>query len=282
MVPIIRPKIIDYFYDLEGNIIGKIAGVFLKEPIDVNGLMKEFILALEKLKGENIQALLIEDLHKFSNKELDTIERESNLKIIRGMDILLAFLPLALDSIYKQLGVDLKSQEVLIIGQEEELTKKTIEAICKSVSFITITGEYEKESVERIYEYILEKTGLSIFHSKNIDKILTNYSIIINLIDNCMINTNKIRKDAIIFDFSISKFFSKNIIKNTKLTPIEEFVFKGEHIRKSSHIPKLLPAHIYEYLAERNTADFCGFYGKGELLTVEEFVNLKIKNKGTL
>jgi len=192
---------------------------------------------------------------------------------------LIDFLSLALDSIYKFSDKDLKSKEALIVGKEEKLTIKTIESICKNVRFITIAGDYEEESVERIYQYVLEQTGLSIFYSKSIDKILTNYSIIINLIDNCKLNVKKIKNDAIIFDLSIDKQFSNKLMQNKHLIAIEDFVFKGDdvNINGNAFIPELIPSHIYKCLTEPKPEDFYGIYAGGLIYTLEEFMNYKTK-----
>ena len=245
-------------------------------------MVQEFIHGLEKLKDENTQALLIEDLHMFDKIQLDLIEKNSNLKVIDGIDILVDYLPLVLNNIYKLLNEDLRNKEVLIIGYEEELTEKVIESICKDVRFITVTGDFEKESAERIYQHILQKTGLSIFYCKNIDKILTNYSIIINLIDNCRLNNKKIRNGAIIFDFSFDKYLSRELRNNSRLTAIEDFMFKGDDVNFNNNgiIPELIPSHIYQYLIKRKLDDYYGVYANGHIYSTEDLVNLQIRNKG--
>lgn len=260
------------------------AGVFLKKIVKTSDLIEELVKAIEILKDENTHVILIDNLHIFCRTELNIIEKETNLKIIDGIDLSIDFISLVLNNIYKYSDKDLKSKEVLIIGEEEELTIKAIESVCKNVGFITITGDFKEESVERIYQHILEKTGLSIFYSKSIDRILTNYSIIINLIDNCNLNIRKIRNDAIIFDFSINKQFSNELIQNGKLVAIGDFIFKGDdvNINGDAFIPKLMPSHIYGYLAEPKAEDFYGIYAGGQIYTLEEFMNLKIKKKGKL
>lgn len=284
IVPVIRPKIIDYVYDQEGNILGNIAGVFLKEPASISDLVEKFITAIKKLRDENTQIMLIDNLHIFNRSELDIIEKETRIKVIDGVALLIDFLSVALYNINRFLDADLKSKEALIMGDDEELTIKAIESICKNIGFITIAGDYKKESIDRIYQHILEKTGLSIFYSKSIDKILINYSIIINLIDNCSLNINKIRNDAIIFDLSIDKQFSNRLKQNTNLTAIEDLIFKGDdaNINTNPFIPELIPSHIYTYFGEPKTEDFYGIYAGGQIYTLEEFMNLKIKKKGKL
>mgnify|MGYP000441968961 CR=1 FL=1 len=281
LIPQIKPKVVNYFYDSEGNAVGKAVGIILKD-YDESDLVQEFILALEKLKNDRLQFLLIEDLHIFNKGQLELIEKSTNLKVVNGMNILVDFLPIVLDSIYRLLDKDLKSKEVLVIGNNEEVTKKVIESICKVVRFVTITGNFQKESVENIYQYILEKTGLSVFYSKNIDRILTNYSIIINLIDNCRLNNKKIRNGAIIFDFSFDKYLSRELRNNSRLTAIEDFMFKGDDVNFNNNgiIPELIPSHIYQYLIKRKLDDYYGVYANGHIYSTEDLVNLQIRNKG--
>lgn len=234
---------------------------------------------MDKLKDENTNLLLIEELYLFRREELKLIENRTNLRVLDGMKVLINYLPLVLNKIYGRLEEDIKDKEILILGDDEELTKKVIESIYKNIGFVTISGQYKEEDIENIYEYILDKTGLSIFYSKNIDRILTNYSIIINLIDNYNINFNNVRGEVIIFDFSISKQFSKNIKQNSKLRIVEDFVFKGDNldIRENDFVPFLIHSYIYEQLSNMKLEDFKGLYVNQEFCTVEDFANYNIK-----
>ena len=59
---------------------------------------------------------------------------------------------------------------------------------------------------------------------------MTNYSIIVNLKDDSFIHLNKFRKRAIIFDFSISKNFSKSLKEPRDVVVIEDFMFYQEDL----------------------------------------------------
>lgn len=239
-------------------------------------------MAINDLKDEQTGILVIEELNMFNRPEIKSIEKETGLKVLDGIDIAISSLPIALNRIYFKLKKDLKNEEALIIGDDEELTKKVIDSICKDIRFITIAGEYNQENVHSIYEYVLQNTGLSIFYSKNASKILTNYSIIINLIDNCNIDFSSFRNEAIIFDLSISKQFSKDI--NNKCNIIEDFTFKGNSlsIKKKDMFPSLFPSHIYEMLNRFELEELVGLYSCGELYTFEDFADYKIRAKGKL
>ncbi len=271
-------------YDLDGNISGKICGIFLKAyPKKKDEIIEATVEALDSLKEEYTNKVIFEDLLLFNREDLRLIEERTNLKVIDGKKTLIAFLPIALKEIYRQLGEDIKNKEVLIIGNDEEETKEIIELICKDIRFITITGPYNKAMVDNIYEYILERTGLSIFYSKNIDKILINYSIIINLIDNYSIDLKRIRKGAILFDLSPSKGLKKNNGKEGRAI-IEDFIFKRENlkIKENEYLPKIIFSFIYEGLMEFNRGDLEGFYIDNNFYSIDEFVGKIIKNKEKL
>lgn len=284
LIPIIKPIVIETIYDLDGNISGKICGIFLRDyPKEKDKIIENIIVSLENLKDEHINYIVLEDMFLFNNMDFRLIEERTNLKVLDGIKVLTAFLPIALKEIYKLLNEDIKTKEVLIIGDNEEQTKDIIEAICKDIRFITITGQYDRGIIDNIYKNILEKTGLSIFYSRNIDKILTNYSIIINLIDNYSIDFKKLRSEVIVFDFSINKSLSKSNLPKGK-NVIEDFIFKKEalNIKSNKYFPEAICSRIYESLKEFHEDDLRGFYIDDNIYSIEEFVNKKIKNKGKL
>lgn len=284
LIPIIKVREIENINDLDGNVLGKICGIFLKDyPKERDEIIDSIILSIESLKEECINYIIFEDMSLFNTKDLKLIEERTDLKVLDGRKVLTTFLPIALKEIYKLLNEDIRKKEVLIIGDDEKQTKHIIETICKDVRFITITGQYDKETIDNIYEYILEKTGLSIFYSKNIDKILTNYSIIINLIDDCSINFQNLRNEAIVFDFSIKKNLRKDRVLKGR-TIIEDFIFNEEalNIKGTEYLPQNTFSRIYERWKEYHRDDLKGFYVDDETYSIEEFVNTKIKNKGKL
>lgn len=249
--------------------------------MDKKRSIEELILAIEELKDEDTNSLIIEELSLFTMDDLKVIEAETNLKIFNGRKVLIFFIPLILNMIYKALDEDIKKKEVVIIGDDEELTKKLIESLCKDIRFITVTGDYEEDEIENIYEYILEETGLSIFYSKNIDRILTNYSIVINLIDNYYFNCEKLRDEAIIFDFSINKQFSNSIKRNRKAVVIEDFIFEGDDLKieDTEFISSLFSSCMYEKLNQFKLEDFIGLFIEEQIYKIKDFADYKIKNK---
>lgn len=227
--------------------------------------------------------MILENVNLFNNEEISLIQEETNLKMLDGMKIKSHFLPIVLKKIYILLNESLKGKEVLIFGDDEKLMKEFILSLTKEVKFITLVGD-SRETIEDISKFVLEKTGLSIFHSKNIDKILKNYSIIINLKDNIKINENKIRKEAVIFDFSLGKGLSRGLEGTNTSVVIEDFMFKAEALdmQKNNWIEERVSSSIYEYFNKVETKDLHGLLVKGKVYSIEDFTYGKIRHSRSL
>lgn len=57
----------------------------------------------------------------------------------------------------------------MILDDNIDRIKKTIEEISNYVGYITVVGLKEEEQ-NHLYDYILEETGISIFYPLNIEK----------------------------------------------------------------------------------------------------------------
>lgn len=270
-------------WDNNGQIIGRVGGIILNNPnIKKEEFIESIIFGIERLKDENIEGLIIEEFSFLDKKSIELIDKSTNLKVFNGIKVLFCFLPLVLNKIYSKLGEDLKEKEVLIIGDEEEITKEIIQYLCKEVKFITLAGDYDS-IIDNISKDILEMTGLSIFYSKNIDRILTNYSIIINLKENCYLNLKRLRKEAVVFDFSIGRGIS-NIMRDRSIKIIEDFIFRidGEDLKENSFIESLVPSYIYEYFFKFKSENLAGLLVNGEIYTIQDFIDYEIRNKGKM
>ncbi len=237
-------------------------------------MVENLIFGIEKIKEKSMASLIIEDLHLLNKIDIELIESRTKLKVLNGIKVLVCFLPLVLNNIYKILNEDLKQKEILIIGDDEELTKEVIESLHKEVRFITLVGDYEN-SIESISKYILEKTGLSVFYSKNILKILKNYSIIINLKIKTCIDMSQLRRKAIVFDFSIGKVFSKSIDRRKEALIIEDFMFKANdlNIRENEWMGYLVSSYICEHFYLSKAIELEALVVNGSLYSIEDFVD---------
>lgn len=280
MVPETKPKILDNIYNKNGEIIGKVGGIILNSSnIDKNRFLEKLISSIEKIKEDDIDSIIIEDISLLNNNDIGLIQTKINLKVVDGRKVLAFFLPLVLNKVYKRLGEDLKTKEILIIADEEELTIEIIKAIHREVRFVTLIGDDEND-IKNITKNILDNTGLSLFCSKNIDKILTNYSIIINLNDNICFDIDKVGKEAIIFDLSIGKKIC-NIIKSRRgPVVVDDFIFNTQIENK--WIERLVSSHVYECFYEFKLRDLKGLLIDKKICSIEELVDYKMRNKGKL
>ena len=253
-------------YDVEGREIGIIIGLYMGDEKS-----HDLISGIEKIKKQNIKYLILEEIELFNKEEINLIETETNLKILDGMDAIIYFFPIVLEEYIRE-------KEILIFNEDKEITKKIILSLSKKVKSITLVEDNE-DIVEEIYDFVLEKTGLSIFHSKNINRILKNYSIIINFNNNTKIDENQIRKEALIFDFSLEKGLKANL-ENTKKEIIEDFIFKTRSldILKSDWIDEQISSSIYEYFNDYKINDFQGLLVNGEVYSPKDFINGKIRH----
>lgn len=282
-IPIIRPKIIDTI-NKEGNIIGRVAGINLK-PIDLKEekLLNEYIQAIIKLNQEQNKTLIIEDYNHIDKESVDEIRKKTNMRIFTGENTKIKSIPIAIKEIYNLLKEDLKKQEILVISDRKAIAKDIIKSFSKEVRFITTIGDTE-ENIEEIYNSILEETGLSLFHSSNIEKILSNYSIIVNLKDTLDFNISKLRKSAIVFDLSHSKIFKTADKGRNTYHVIEDFIFQLDSlgIEDTIWINNKLSSNIYESLNEKQDLKFYQIYSNGDYYYLRDFVNLVIRAKGKM
>lgn len=276
ILPKIKPKIIDNIMR-EEEIIGKIAGINLKH-IDFSDEYKlnEYLNAIIKLKGEDYTKLFIEGYDKLGKEIKDYIQEFTNMKILDGEETRINNLSSVIKHIYNLSQENLDEKEILVICDDKEKTKRIIKEISKDVRFVTAIG-CEKYNDE-IYEYILEETGLSLFYPTNIDRILENYSMIINFMDNLCIDFTRARRNSIVFDFRKENFFG-----NKKRTPfIEDFAFnlKDLGINENRFIENKISSNLFEAIIDDRKEEIKYLYSEGKYYSIEDYVNLFVKVKG--
>lgn len=282
-IPSKKVKTLEYIKDDNDRIIGKVCGVFLNTAnMEREKLLAELIKAIEKVRDQNDRDIILEDLNAFNLKDIQSIEDNTHLRIRNGMRVKMFFLPPLLKRIYEGLGEDLKEKEILIIGDEENLTKKMIESLYEYVGFITLAGKYET-TIEDISSYILNKTGLSIFYSKKIDRLLPNYSIIINLKDYYQLNLDKVRKKALIFDLSIEKPIKRQLAGLGLPICIDDFMFNVEHlnIKENRFIKSPVPSYVYEQfnLVPSDHNKIVGLSIGDKMYNIDSFIEGQVRRK---
>ncbi|WP_313757829.1 hypothetical protein [Tissierella sp.] len=260
------------------DIIGKVAGINIKH-IDFNDeyQFREYLNAIIRLKGdENYTSLFIEEYKNLSKDLIFHIEEFTNMKISDGENIKITNLPLIMREICNIMKSNLEEKEILVICDNKERMKAVIKGISKDIRFITAIG-CEKDNDE-IYEYILEETGLSLFYSSNIKRILENYSIIINLIGNLQIDFSKVRKNCIIFDFGNGIH-----LNNKKTLPfIRDFAFDLNDlgIEENIWIENIVLSSLAESLIGGNIEGIRYLYCEDNYYSINDYVKSFINIKG--
>lgn len=274
----------DILYDINGKTIGKVGGILLNSNVeDSKRLVETFIYGIEKIKEDHMDYLIMEELPLFNRSEIELIEYSTNLKILDGQPALMTTLPLVLKDIQRITKEDLRKKEVLIIGNGDKLIEELICTLHKEISFVTLVGD-DEVAIENISQSVFKRTGISIFCSRNIDKILTNYSIIVNLKEENPINVNKFRRGAIIFDFSTRKGFSRNIKNRRSSVVIEDFMFASRdlNIMDNQWTNELISSKFYELFYDHMDIKPKGFLVNDNIYAMEDLIDKEIRKKGEL
>lgn len=279
LLPSIKPKVIDDIV-IKENTVGKVIGINLK-PFDVNHKpsLDMFLIDVQKLKTSDDTRLFIEGQENLNSETLRYIEEYTNMRILNGENIKIKNLSLVIKEVYAILKEDPREKEILIICDNKDMSKKVIKSMAKDFRFITTVGT-NKEEHDDIYNYILEETGLSLFYTSNIDKILENYKVIINFMDNVSMDFSRVKRNSLIFNFGRGKFPS-----NGKRPPfIEDFAYDANDldIVDNKWLYNKIRTDLCEALVGNNLRKIGYLYAENRFYTVKEYVNLYTKIKGKL
>lgn len=275
--PRFKPRIIDKI--LKGDkTIGKVAGINLK-PVDLRDEkdLHKYIKAIENLKNEEYNRLYMEGQEDIDDQILDYLQEALSLEILNGRDLRIKSLPLAMRMIYGYLKENLEDREVLVLCDQKDTVKEVIKEISKDVKLITITGCSPEEN-EEIYDYVFEEVGLSVFYPSKIEKVIGNYSIIINFMDSSKFDFSRVRRNSILFNFS-----NYHILDNNRLAVIEDFGFDLRDIGiRSKWINSKISTTLYENLLGREYQELKYLYCKNQYYLIKDYISLYLKVKGHL
>ena len=274
-----KPRIVTEFTHSNGNIIGRGIGLFT----DYNNISKEEyingLINLSKIKSDKDKFLVLDKLQLLNYEDIEYIEGKTGLEVIDGKDVKVYFLTYVLKKIYSLLNEELTKKEILIISDRSPRTFELIYKLSKEVRFLTVIGENE-EKVKQISEKIYNNTGLSIFFAKNIDKILTNYNIIINLRDEILLDLKNLRSKPIVFDISLEKNLSNELKKlNDSIVAIQDFLFNYDHLLMESNLFEIkgeIPSYKYGVFNDFHIEDFKKVLVYNTAFTIEDLINYKI------
>lgn len=283
LLPSIKPKIIDNIIRKD-DIIGKVAGVNIK-PIEFSceKELGEYIMGIKKIGMKDLSGMYLEEAEYIPKEAIKHIEGKLGMKISQDKNIKINHIPLVIKKIYNLLDDDLQGKEVLVISKDKETTKKVVKGISKDIKFITTLGCNPEEN-EEIYEYILEETGLSLFHSSDIDKILGRYSIIINLADDFKLETSKIKRNAIVFDFSHGNIFKPKENNNNAFQSITDFGFDLQdlYLDKNKWLDDKVNSELYGILNGNLPGEIRYVCLENNYYSIKAYINSFIKIRGKL
>lgn len=277
-----KPRIVTTFINDQNIVIGKGVGVFTEYENIKREQYLHGIVSIKKLALESEKIIVLDLMHLLTLEELDYIQRVTKLKVVDGKDVRIYFTPYVLKKIYNALEEELIDKELLIISDNSILANRLVVDMSKDMRFLTVFGVNLVEQVE-LSKIVYDSTGLSIFFTNHIDKILGNYHIIINLSENLNLDLKDLRSRAIVFDLSISKSLSKEISKhNTNAIIVEDFLFTYTYYLYESNFfdaNSEIPSHKYGAFQYFNLDDFSKIVSDNVSYTVKEFVENKIRQR---
>lgn len=283
----IRPKMITNFTNNKKEIIGKGIGIFTP---NANKLSKEELIegilkGVEKFKSSKSRNIVLYNLDILELKDFQYIEKKTGLRILNGKQTMVEFLPMVLKELSTFLERKLIDEEILIISDNSFLTYDLIKDLSNRFKFLTIVGN-DGYWIEDISKKIYDTTGLSIFYTRDINRILKNYSIIINLNEDVLIDIYKLKSTTIVFDLSIKKLLARRINSSNKnILVIEDFLFSCEELlleRKNFDLGKEVPSYKYEIFQDNNIENFRKVVVNIEEYTLRDLAYKKIKKRSNI
>ena len=272
--------------------VGRVVGINTKPLKDSDGNQCiKFVEAIKKVKKDSDSMLYIEDFDLYSLEFFAFIEERTELKFNTGDNIRTKNIPLILSEITKKLSKDMHQADTLIICNNRDRIIEIIKGLSAFINFFTVIG-VEASIKDEVYNYVYECTGISIFQPNNMEKIIKNYSTIINTMDEIYFDIANIRNQAIIIDFSYNKPLRTLANSKKNCIYIEDINFKVKtpyHLNElgdiSPHynewINEYIEPELHEGLMEEEKI-FSQIYTNNDYLYLEDYVLNKTKIKGRI
>ncbi|TJX15561.1 hypothetical protein E9840_01960 [Tissierella creatinini] len=278
LMPRIKPVNLGILVKESGE-VGKIVGVNTYPIGDLKGsnLDKVLNFLLNEI-SPNYNKIYFEDFKEFDQVYLDYILEATNLIMPSGKEIRIFNIPFIIKQVNEGLNKSINTSDTMIISQDKDIHFKIILQLMDKVSFFTCIG-LDPSVCEEVYNEIFKSTGVSIFQPTNIEKVIKNYSIIINFSEEIEFDLEKIRNQALIIDFSKNKPFK--VLENSKKN-----VILIEDIRLKIHkfndwIDEFVSPELFEALGETHSV-FSQIYAKNHFYRVGDFINKGIKKAGKI
>lgn len=206
---------------------------------------------------------------------LNRIILETNTCLCSGQDIKDFNIIPILKIILNKIKEPFDTREILLLCESKDKIKYIFKNMGKDFKFITVFG-CEKD-YDEIYEYILEETGISIFYSYRLPKIIDKYNIIINYMDNVEFDISRIKKNAIVFDFNENKPIAAK--RRTTITDFG-FDFKTLEIESKFIFENIINSQMYNLIMDNKPkiAEYIYSYEDYHLMKkyIEDFLQIKM------
>ncbi len=274
MIPKIKPCNLGDLVK-EGHNIGKIVGLNTSPIRDIGAAKGEKLLKfLSNELTPDFKTIYFEDIRDFEQSYLDFILNSTGLCLPSGKDIRIFNLPYIISQVYEGLKKSINANDTMIISQEKDTHLKIILQLMDKINFFTCVG-LEDFIREEVYNEIFKSTGVSIFQPIHLEKVVRNYSTIINFCEELCFDLENIRNQAVIIDFSKNKPFK--ILENSKkdVILIEDIQLKINTL--SEWIDDFVSPELFEALEETYKI-FSHIYTNNDFYRVDDF-SLKNKKK---
>ena len=277
-LPMYMPKTIGNITKGEYE-VGRVVGINTK-PFkfeDSDGYIR-FTEALNKVKLDTDTIIYIENYQSYPLEFFKFIEDITELKFSSGDNIRTFNITMLLSEITRKLSQDLHTADTLIVCDSYEKIIEIIKRLSNVINFFTVIG-VDSSKKEDVYNNVFESTGISIFQPNNIEKIIKNYSTIINTMEEISFDIGNIRNQSIIIDFSCNKPF-KNIINSKKnCIYVEDINFKVSGY--NDWVKEYISPELFEGLMEEDTK-FSQIYTNKDYYYLDDYIKNKIKIKGRI
>ena len=250
----IKPrKICEYIDRRDSEVKGYGIGVFISyENISKEDYISRITYGINFTKTDDTTDIILDEAYKLNESEYNEIESQCGLKIFNGRIKIVDSITDCIKKICTIRKSELKEQEILIISDDTEDTKKIVLELSSEINFLTIIGN-DKEHISELEKLVLLETGLSIHSTGNVNRTLSKFDFIIFMRDSMDVDINKIRKKTIVIDASPYKKISRLIANKRKdLLVINDFIFSNSDnifsMPEGFNFGREVSSHIFEAL----------------------------------
>ncbi|WP_207753502.1 hypothetical protein [Sporosalibacterium faouarense] len=267
----ISPKVVcEYYLKDQKEPCGYGLGISLMDKKKIDGdSINRIISGIKTIEENNINRILFDEYYILEKDMIKEIEGEYNLSIPNGREVLLKLLYEAISKVSKEANINTNEKEVLIIGKDNEATRKIILDLAKESKYISLIGNNE-EYMNQIHNEALIETGLSIHMITSMNNSLGGYDFIINFDENPNIRVSDIMKKTIVFDISTNKDLSYRIRqKRRDVLVISDFILRNS---------KQINCSNSEFqLKEELSSNF--YLGLGKEIYIEDLKKIRVGDK---